>query len=446
MLKILFFVVICLVSGVAVAEVRHIAFIHVNVVPMDRERVLTDQTVLVKDDRIVAIGNNLPIPRGAEVIDGKRSLWLSPGLVDMHVHSDTRDDLPIYLANGITTISNMGGASASFVGRTAPASTRGAIAGPRVYNAFVVDGSPEYGHFVAASPNEARAAVQLAKSNGYRFIKTYNNISPEAFPALAEEGRRLQMPIVGHGVTRLGLAEQLGQGQVLVAHAEEFFYTFFSSPGSEQTDTPPSDDRIPEAVALVVKYGAAVGADLVTYGTIMKQIGHPEMVAKCLASPEAAYVSPADRLAWRRSGYVRRTANLRAKYAFLERLLKAMADAGVELLAGTDAPAIPCIGPGVSLHHNLAALEAAGLSRFQVLSTATRAPGHFLSRTLGELPAGTVTIGSRADLILTEANPLRDLNTLQRPWGVLRAGYWHDSAKLADMLRLAGQAYGPDSQ
>ena len=63
-----------------------------------------------------------------------------------------------------------------------------------------------------------------------------------------------------------------------------------------------------------------------------------------------------------------KTAKLEAKLAFLRQLVKAMADAGVELVAGTDAPAVPGLLPGFSLHDDLDELEASGLTRFQALS------------------------------------------------------------------------------
>jgi len=83
---------------------RATAFVHVNVVPMDRERVLVDKTVIVERGKIVAMGSQLPVPTDAQVIDGHKTAYLSPGLADMHTHSETRNDLAIYLATGVTTI------------------------------------------------------------------------------------------------------------------------------------------------------------------------------------------------------------------------------------------------------------------------------------------------------------------------------------------------------
>lgn len=428
---------LCPVAASA-AEAATTAFVHVNVVPMDRERVLHDQTVIVEGDKIAAIGPHLAVPANARTIDGHNTAYLSPGLADMHTHSETRNDLGVYVAQGVTTVLQMGGARSGFLDSTVPAANTGAIPGPHVYAAFLVDGTPDYNGFLVKTPAEARAIVGLAKTNGYDFIKVYVGLAPDVFDALADEGHRLGLPLVGHGVTSVRLEHQLAAGQVLVAHAEEFFYTYFTPKGVEETDTPPDITRIPDAIALARKYHATVTADLATYAAIDHQIQHPDVVAGFLARPETAYLSPNDRLAWQRSDYVNKTAKLDAKLAFLRSMVKAMADANVELVAGTDAPAVPGMLPGFSLHDDLDELEASGLTRFQVLSAATRNPGAFIARTKGGEPFGIVAAGDRADLILSSENPLDNLSTLRTPLGVMAHGQWWDGQglkQIADGVR-----------
>jgi hypothetical protein len=367
----------------------------------------------------------------------------------MHSHSDTRNDLAIYLASGVTTVLTMGGSRNAFVDWTVPAANAGTIPGPHVYTSFIVDGTPEYGCFLIKTPAEARAIVGLARTNGYDFMKVYNNLAPEVFAALADEGRRQHMPVVGHGVTQVGLERQLAAGQVLVAHTEEFFYTFFSKPGSVQTDTPPDVRRIPEAIAMVKRYNAAVTADPATYGAIVRQIGRRDVVDAFLSTPDIRYLSPNERLRWRLDTYVDKTAKLTPKYEFLKIFLKAMADAGVLLVAGTDAPAVPGMFPGLSLHQDLAELEGAGLTRFQALSTATRMPGEFIARTKQGDAFGTVSVGSRADLILSTGNPLGNLATLRTPIGVMAHGQWRDATDLrtlrtTSLRNIASRRRPPD--
>ncbi len=419
-------------------DVGATAFVDVNVVPMDSERVLQRQTVLVQEGRISAIGRDLPLPPGTRIISGHGRAYLSPGLADMHTHSATRADLAVYLANGVTTVLNMGGASSEFMDGVRPAVNEGRIPGPHVYAAFRVDGSPRYGNFVVTTPDEARAVVALARTNGYDFIKVYNDLSPECFAALIEAGQREHMAIVGHGITRVGLERQLAAGQVLVAHTEEFLYTTFGALG----DAAPSAALIPGAIAFIRRSGAYVTADLNTYQTIARQWGQPRVLESLMHEDAVRYVSPAQRLAWRAGDYSGRPGTLAAKVAFLRRFTRAMSDAGVPLVTGTDAPSIAGLAPGYSLHQDLRALQEAGLTRYQALAAATRVPGEFVHAYVpGSDRFGTVAPGSRADLVLSAANPLADLSTLGKPVGVMARGTWYPAARLRQLLHGVAARY-----
>jgi imidazolonepropionase-like amidohydrolase len=409
-------------------------FRHVNVVPMDRNRILKDEDVIVKNRKIVGIGHGLPIPAGATQIDGHGTEYLSPGLADMHTHSDRKGDFVDYLANGVTTVLHMGGARSGFIDTLVPSINRGDLPGPRIYTGFLVDGGPDYNGFVVKTPAEGRAAVDLAKDNGYDFLKVYVDLRPEVFEAMAAESKAKSLPIVGHGIYRVRLKRQLAAGQVMIAHAEEFFYTFFTPAGAEEKDTPPDVKRIPDAVRLAKSNHATVTADLATYGAISRQIGHPEVLDAFLAAPEAQYLSPDTWLAWEFSEYGKKTARLEAKFEFLKKMVRQMADAGVELIAGTDATSVPGMFPGFSLHEDLAELLGAGLTPFQALSAATREPGQFIARTKGGVPFGEVASGYRADLLLSSANPLEDMSTLRHPLGVMANGRWYSQAELATKL------------
>lgn len=428
-------------AGQAADNAVPTAFVHVNVVPLDDERVLTDQTVLVEGRKIVAIGPKLKLPAGAVVIDGKGA-YLSPGLADMHTHSDTKADMSVYLANGVTTVLNMGEASHGFVGRTKPAANRGEIPSPYIYTALRLDGSPRYGSFVVTTPAEARMAVRLAKANGNDFIKVYNDLGADTFDALLEEGKLQGMPIIGHGVSSVGLRRQLAAGQLMVAHAEEFFYTVFESDKSGDGNRAPGEAQIPAVVDMIKRSHAFVTADLVTYAAIARQWGKPAVVDEFLAASTSKYLSPQDRMSWKQDGYVRKTGSLDERLVFLGRFVKAMSDAGVPLVAGTDAPAIPGLMPGFSLHDDLDLLVKAGLTPYQAMVAGSRAPGAMVLRAFpGTTPFGTVTAGARADLILSAANPLNGLETLRRPLGVMAGGEWYPQAHLQELLGKLAKRY-----
>src|SRR5690606_8333362 len=138
-----------------------------------------------------------------------------------------------------------------FVGRTRAAIAAGERAGPRSFVALAVDGSPRFGHLVVTDAEDARAAVRIARRNGYEFIKAYSNLTPVAFAALATEARAQGVGLVGHGAAEVGLPAQLAAGQALVAHAEEFFYACFPPPPDDDPHAAPADTEIARAVALL---------------------------------------------------------------------------------------------------------------------------------------------------------------------------------------------------
>jgi hypothetical protein len=423
-----------LIAGAGLARAETVVFTDVNVVPMDRERVIPRTTLIVTDGKIASIGIMAKLPAGTPVVDGKGA-WLVPGLADMHNHVSARDDLSLLLANGVTTMLNMGEATNAFVGRIRLGVAKGDIAGPQIFAAFVVDGDPQYGHFVVRTPEDARAIVRLAKANGYSFMKVYTNLSAEAFAALADEAKVQGIGVVGHNVAAVGLAKQLAAGQAMVAHVEEFFYGFFPEPPAGDQQAAPADARIADAIALVKAHGTFVTSDLFTYRAIAAQFGKPEVVKAYLAAPEARYLAPGDRIDWARSGYQKKAVDLSRRVAFEARFVKAMADGGVPLITGGDAPSIPGLVSGFALHGEIDAMLSAGLTPWQALSAATRTPGEFVAKTVpGAAKFGVVAPGYRADLLLVAENPLEKPATLRAPLGVMVGGRWYDRAALDAML------------
>lgn len=407
---------------------------NVNVVPMDRERVLRSRDVTVRDGVITAIGGSAPRDPGTVVIDG-RGRYLVPGLADMHVHSTTSRDMTLFLAKGVTTVLNMGGARTDFVGQAVPKINRGERPGPHIYLALRVDGTPQYGQLVVSNADQARATVTLAKTNGYDFIKVYNNLAPATFAAFIEEGRRQGLPVVGHGLTQVGLRHQLEGGQLMVAHLEEYFYTYFFEPEADVGMRAPKSGQIADAVGATKRAGAFVTADLATFAAMSAQWGRPEIVRQYLAESATRYLAPDDRIAWRHAGYIRRTGSLVERHRFLKRFAKALADGGVPLLVGTDTPTMPGLVPGFSVVSSLRALEDAGLTRFEALSAATRSPGMMIARAKpAERCFGVIAVGCRADFLLTASNPLHDLETLREPLGVHAGKSWYTAAALAKSL------------
>lgn len=409
-----------------------VAFVDVNVVPMDKEGVDADRTVIVQNGKIAVIGpaGSTKIPRGATIIEGKGSQYLMPGLADMHVHAEELDDFLLYVANGVTTVLNMGGGSqnlSNLVRNVRKRIEAGETVGPHIFAAFFMDGPENGDPQVIYTEKDVREGVRTAKEDGYEFIKVYNSLSPETFNEIIHEAHHQGLAVVGHGVRAPGLEASLRAGQIMVAHAEEYLYTIFNN----------KEDRtlIPMAVRVTKETGAYVTPNLSAYDVIAAQWGKPDVAKAFLELPEARYLRPDLRAEWKNSRYVTRKGTLGSKPQFLADLTRAFSDGGVPLLVGTDSPAIPGMFPGSSTHEDLDRLVEAGLTPYQALRAATRTPGEFIHRTVSDAEDfGTIAVGKRADLVLLAANPLDSVTNARHPLGVMLKGTWFPESKLRSML------------
>jgi len=405
-----------------------VAFVDVNLVPMDRERVVPHQTILVEGRSISAIGPaTMRVPTKALRVEGHGLLYLMPGLADMHSHAYEESDFALYLANGVTTLLTLGTPDSFLASRKKLSA--GNIVGPTVYAAFFVDGSPPVDprFFSIKGEDEARNAVDRAKSEGYEFIKVYNNLSSTEFHAILDEARLQRLAVVGHAVRSVELKDALNAGQVMVVHGEEYIYMYFHR----------SRDiaLAKQAADFTRAAGAYVIPNLSAYEAISLQWGKPQQVEKFLSRPEARYLTPYRRRAWEHDDYVVRSGTLAGNLEFLRQFTKALSDAGVPLALGTDSPNIPGMFAGYSIHDDLRNMVQSGLTPYQALSAGTRIPGEFIKKFVpGADSFGTVQVGERADLLLLNHNPLDSVENVREPVGVMAAGRWMPASFLHQRL------------
>ncbi len=257
------------------AGADQIAFIGVNVIPVDGDRVLEDYSVIVEDGRIVAMGPRLSTSPAAEatLIEGEGK-YLIPGLADMHIHllnqefmtAVTRKDDPIqpienmlylYLANGVTTVRVMAGFPELLALRDAI--ERGEVLGPRlIVTTPMFDGKkpfwPALGRPIP-SPEAARSAVRESKKDGYDMIKVYTLLRRDAYDAVIEEAEKVNLKVVGHVPIAVGLEHALESGQDEVTHVEEFW----------RFTRDYSDEVIAKFTAMAVKSGVWFSPTMTTY-------------------------------------------------------------------------------------------------------------------------------------------------------------------------------------
>jgi imidazolonepropionase-like amidohydrolase len=433
---------------------KAVAFVDVNVAPMDREQILAGQTVVVKDGKIVEMGSadRVRVPEDALRIDG-RGRYLMPGLADLHIHLSYYDDerrnlamLKLYVANGVTTVLNLYGTPHHLELRAKI--RNGELFGPELFTSGpFISNAPTY----TPTPDEVERDVVEQKRAGYDFIKIHGDFSREAYRRLFQVARRESIRVIGHAPRNLGVEPMLEERQDAVAHAEEyldayFFYKMDESIKSADRETQQrfiaeQEKRIPQLAQSTAKAGTWVVANLEAYRNIALQV---EDLDAALKREGVKYMIPDIAPHWmpEQNTYKRRfkpdrAPRFRSNYRLLEKTVKGFRDAGVRLLAGTDA-LNPCVVPGFSLHDELRNLVAAGLTPYEALRTATVNAAEFLGST-----SGAVAVGRQADLILVNGDPLKDVIAASRRVGVMLRGQWLAEDELRQMLyTLAAQNPG----
>lgn len=429
----------------AQAPVDTLVLDHVNVVPMTPSgHVLRDQSVVLEHGRIARIEAHgaSSVPANAQTIDAAGK-WLIPGLIDMHTHVEndrllrlftkqpdlprgivnTADTLAPYVANGVLEVLDLSAMPETFAQRDEVESGR--VLGPHIATAAMIDGDPpvwpEGLTRVASTPQAGRQAVRDAAADGYDFIKVYSHLDLPTFTAIVDEARQRKMRVIGHIPERGKSATQsfFQPGFDLVGHAEEF---------AQQTAEPSLAD-IPKYVKMAKDNHTWLIATLSLDERILEEMKDPDSLEH---RPELAYLNPVLRsVVLEHNPYVaarspEMIAHMERVVAFNRALVKAFQRADVPVLAGTDSP-VPGVMPGYSVHDELEALVKAGLTPEQALSGATRSAAEWLH---ADQERGTVAVGKRADLVLLDADPLRDIANTRRIAAVIVNGQYHSRADL----------------
>jgi hypothetical protein len=410
-----------------------IAFVDVTVLPMDTERALAHHTVVVDGDRIVQVGPvaAVKIPADAQRIDG-RGKFLIPGLGEMHGHNPPLGSAPSYVetiyflfvANGVTTVRGMLGWPGQLELRDKVKS--GEILGPSLYLA-----GPSFtgtGANAVLSPAAAEARVRQQKAEGWDLLKVHPGLKREVYDAMAKTADEVGIRFAGHIPADVGLVHAMEKRQETVDHLDGYIEVL-------KADTVPVDRaKLAEIVKLTRETGTAVVPTMPLWETIIGA-ADPQVI---YAYPELAYLPTSVVNGWRAS-YERRIGNpnfnrTRAAQIAANRkvVLKALNDGGVTILFGTDAPQEFSV-PGFSIHHEMQANVAAGMTPYEVLRSATKNVGENLGPRAKD-KFGLVATGHRADLVLLAADPLADIGNVAKRAGVMVRGRWLSEADIQTRL------------
>ena len=423
----------------------------VNVLPMDGQHILRDQTVVVRNGRIHTMGRaeDISAPQGALVIDGLNR-YLVPGLTDMHVHLPSADEreyleevLLLLVANGITTIRVMQQGDPFYLELRDELIPNQEVLGPRIFT-----GGPTLLGRRVDSPEAARRMVFEQAEAGYDFIKVHAGLSRAKYDAAVEAANEVGITFAGHVAADVGIARALEAGQSSLEHLDAYV-EYLLPDDFDLSETPAGFyginviDHVDEAkIAQAARETRAAGAWVVPTLTWIANMAAP--ADELLALPEMAYVNPEVRNGWvqgkqryHTSPELYQIENAPRQAEIRSSLVRAMRDEGVGLLLGTDSPLFFNV-PGFSLHAEIDNLLAAGLTPYEVLKSGTANTAAFLQE---ETEFGRVAPGLSADLVLVEENPFDNIETLRSPLGVMLRGRWLDRAAIDTRLEEVSARY-----
>ncbi len=434
------------------APAKSLAITGVTVIDATGAPARPDITVIITGNRITAMGE-VGVPAGAQVVDGKGK-YLIPGLWDMHVHTVSPSFLSLYLANGVTGVRDMHAMDPDATFALRKQVQEGQQPGPRIVVAGpLVDGPNPFvpGSLVAADAAEGREAVRKLKKMGADFVKVYTKLSREAYLSIADEAKLQGLPFVGHIPESVSATEASDLGHKSIEHLT----------GVELASSDKEDELRREAVAALVNNQSAMellgrigarAADSVSdtkaralYARFVRNgtwhvptltVVHSLVSLddpKFTADPRVKYMPPSLSSYWTLIKLSPETdAELTRRHKRTTGLVRAMHQAGVPFMAGTDTPGVPYVFPGFSLHDELALLVVeCGFTPLEALQAATRNPARFFGR---EKDLGTIEPGKLADLVLLDADPLADIHNTTKIAAVVVNGRLLSRPELDRML------------
>ncbi len=436
-------------------------FTNVNVVSMRDGTIARDMTVVIKQGKITAVAKVGLVDQRRDIqIVNANGKYMVPGLWDMHVHSafvspawDEKVIDPLYIANGITGVRDMGGDPEVLESRRKRIES-GELPGPRLILAgpFLAGGKSDRQTIAVNTPEDARQAVDAVKKQGLDFVKILSNVPRDSYFAIADESSKQNISFVGHVPYSVSVREAATAGQKSIEHLTGVLLAC-----SSRED----DLRAQELAALAKRDYAAYEAlgpqvistyDQVKAGGLFRQLAQsqtwqvPTLVwteansriddPDLQSDPRLKYVPASVRAEWdpaklRKNTSPEELVLLKDEAARDVELVKAMHNAGVQFMAGSDGPD-PYVFPGFSLHDELEWLVKSGFTPLQALQSATFNPALFMGRIDTH---GVVEPKHGANLVLLDANPLDDISNTRKIFGVVAGGKYYSRKDLDMMLQ-----------
>lgn len=405
--------------------------------------VTAGMSVLVRGDRIIRVGPDADLKHSAdaEIIDAQ-GRFLMPGLWDNHQHFSDIDG-PLDLANGVTSARDMANDTDSFLQRVARFD-KGTELGPRVLKAGIIDGTGEF-----AGPTKMRVdtAEQAIKDvdwyadHGYAQIKIYSSVKPELVPIIADHAHARGLRVSGHVPAFMSARQFVEAGADEIQHIN-FIELNFLFPEVKETrnrdrfikvaeharEFTPDKPQVREFIEFLKQHHTVLDPTMDAFEGLF--CGNPNVVTPGLQGIAPRFPPQVRRQLL--SGALEVPKGKEAAYqeAFpsMLRLLKALYDAGVTIIPGTDNLA------GYMLHHELELYVRAGIPAGEVLRMATLTPALVMGVNKDR---GVIAAGKLADMVLIDGDPTQDIRNINKIDTVIKGGKVYDPATIENALGIA---------
>jgi len=414
---------------------------HVRVFDSERATIREDQTVVISKERITMVGPSasVSVPKDAQRMDGTGETLL-PGLFDMHVHAQALDGL-LNIASGVTSVRDMG----NDIGELKHLQDQwdsGAAVGPRMWKAGIIDGRGPFqapAGLYADTIEEAQAEVNRYADLGFVQIKVYSSLKPELFPGIVKTAHARGLRVSGHIPNGMIASQFVEAGADEIQHINFIFLNFlaskvkdtrtperFTAVGANAAKLDLDSKEVNDFIGLLQRHHTTVDVTLATFEGMFT--GRPGKVSPDVAPVIDRLPAQVQRAAYNGGFAVTDQTDQLYKdsYAAMLRMTKRMYDAGIPILAGTDATA------GFMLHRELELEVKAGIPPAKALQIATINAARLLKQ---QNDLGSIAPGKLADFVLVEGNPAEHISDIRRCRLVAKNGVLYKSA---DVYRAIG--------
>jgi hypothetical protein len=412
-------------------------------------RVSPATSVIISGERIVRVGPDADVkpPSNAEIIDA-HDRFLMPGLWDNHQHFGDNDGA-LDLANGVTSARDMANDTDAFLQRLARFDD-GSELGPRVLKAGIIDGTGEFAGPTKMRVDTAEQAIQDVDwyaEHGYAQIKIYSSVKPELVPIIADRAHARGLRVSGHVPAFMSARQFVEGGADEIQHLNFIVLNFlfpevketrnrdrFIKVAERASEFTPDKPEVRDFVNFLKDHHTVLDPTINVFEALF--CGDPSAITPGLEGIVPRFPPQVRRTM--RSGALEVPPDKQAAYheAFpaMLRLLKAIHDADVTIIPGTDAL------PGYTLHHELELYMQAGIAPAEVLRMATWTPALVMGVNKDR---GVIAPGKLADMILVDGDPTKNIRDINNITTVIKGGKVYDPAAIEKALGIAPRKTRP---